>query len=253
MRNPKKAVAVVTALVAGLLNVTASLAHAEPGHYYVLIGGTCDGNATVFNNDWVRGGIPRVVHYPAGAAGLPNCDQTPMDQSVARGHDVARQVVQDAYNENPDAPITVVGYSQGAIVANLVLNDIADGNLPVNKDRISAKLFGDPMQPDPRGISAAIPQGTGAPSPFGGYVSFGPGRTDFNGIPFIRYCIQTDGICNFDTLEAPGGYFAQHWCYQWNRPTDGRSIMGDTIADEVYTNATQMLGKQDCWAGPVHP
>ncbi len=240
--------AAVVALVAGLLGATVSMASAAPAHYYILIGGTCDGAATVYNDGWLRGGIKRVVHYPAGAAGLPNCDQTPMDQSVARGHEEARRVVRDAFFEDPGAEFTVVGYSQGAIVANQVLNDIADGNLGVNKSRFSAKIFADPMQPvgpPGRGISAVTPAGAAVPPPFGGYVSFGPGRLDFGRIPFIRYCIETDGVCHFDTPEAPGGYYAQHLCYQWAR-NDGRSIMGDTIADGVYTNASQPLPKQNC-------
>ena len=39
----------VAALVAGLLGATASIAHAQQPHYYILIGGTCDGNAAVCN------------------------------------------------------------------------------------------------------------------------------------------------------------------------------------------------------------
>ncbi|MFD9888930.1 PE-PPE domain-containing protein [Amycolatopsis sp. NPDC059027] len=252
MKKPQWVAVIGTAvatLVAGLLGATASTAQAEGAHYYILVGGTCDGAGNVYNDAWLRGGIRRVVHYPAGAAGLPGCDQTPMDQSVARGHEEGNRVVQSAFAENPGAEFTVVGYSQGAIVANLVLNDIADGKLGVDKSRFTAKIFADPMQPvgpPGRGISAVLPAGMGAPSPFGGYVSFGPGRPNFGGIPFIRYCIETDGVCHFDTLEAPGGYFAQHQCYQWTRPTDGRSIMGDTIADGVYTNASQPLPRQNC-------
>lgn len=221
---------------------------AEP-HYYILVGGTCDGNATVYDDVSLNGGIRKVVHYPAGAAGLPGCDQTPMDQSVAAGHAEGNRVVRAAFAENPGAEFTVVGYSQGAVVANLMLNDIADGKLGVNKSQFSAKLYADPMQPvgpQSRGISAVLPPGVGAPSPFGGYVSFGPGRTDMGGIPYIRYCIETDGVCNFETPEAAGGYFAQHQCYQWLRPADNRSIMGDTLADGVYTNASQPLPRQDC-------
>ncbi|WP_336159715.1 PE-PPE domain-containing protein [Amycolatopsis sp. VC5-11] len=246
--------AVVATLGAGFASATP--AYADDAHYYILIGGTCDGKASVYRPEWLQGGIARVVDYPAGAAGAPNCDQTPMDQSVAIGHDRGRQVVQDAYHENPNAEFTVVGYSQGAIVANLVLNDIADDQLGVDKAKFSAKLFADPMQPPGpagTGISATLPPGTGLPSPFGGYVSFGAGRPDFTGVRSIRYCIQTDGICDFDPIQAAGGYFAQHWCYQWPRPADQRSIMQDSIADGVYTNTSVRLGKQDCWGGPVHP
>lgn len=234
--------AAVAALVTGFVGVPA--AHAEGAHYYILIGGTCNGNADQYQEAWLRGGIRKVVNYPAGASGLPGpCGQTPMDQSVAIGREEAKRVVQDSFNGDPGGEFTVVGYSQGAIVANLVLNDIADGVVNVDRSHFNAKLYADPMQPvgpPGRGISAVIPAGAGAPSPFGGYVSFGPGRTDFGGIPYIRYCIQTDGVCHFDTLEAPGGYFAQHWCYV------ERPIMADTLADGVYTNSSIELPRQDC-------
>jgi hypothetical protein len=234
--------AAVAALVTGF--VTTPAAHAEGAHYYILIGGTCNGNADQYQEAWLRGGIRKVVNYPAGASGLPGpCGQTPMDQSVAIGREEAKRVAQDAYHEDPGGEFTVVGYSQGAIVANFLLNDIADGVVDVDRSHFTAKLYADPMQPvgpPGRGISAVIPAGAGAPSPFGGYVSFGPGRTDFGGIPYIRYCIQTDGVCHFDTLEAPGGYFAQHWCYV------ERPIMADTLADGVYTNSSIELPRQDC-------
>jgi hypothetical protein len=235
--------AVVATLVAGFLAVTAPAAQAGPAQYYILIGGTCDGNANAYREEWLRGGIRKAVPYPAGAFGVPGCDWTPMDRSVAIGHESARRVVQDSFNENPGGRFTIVGYSQGAIVANKVLNDIADGRLAVDKSRFSAKLYADPMQPagpPGRGISAILPEGFGLPSPLSGYVSFGPGRADFGGIPFIRYCIVSDGVCHFDTIEALGGYFAQHQCY-WQRP-----IMADTLADGVFNNRSQPLPKQDC-------
>ncbi|WP_329055578.1 hypothetical protein OG738_18735 [Amycolatopsis sp. NBC_01488] len=55
-----------------------------------------------------------------------------------------------------------------------------------------------------------------------------------------QYYIQTDGVYRFDTLEAPGGYFAQHWCYV------ERLIMADTLADVVYTDSSFELPRQNC-------
>lgn len=236
------------------MTLSASPAVAAGPHYYVLVGGTCDGAATVYNGLDLRGGVPLVVHYPAGAFGLPNCDWTPMDQSWEIGRQNARRVILDHWD--PTARYTLVGYSQGAIVVNKVLEDLADGRLALDRSRFDAKLYGDPMAPvgpPGRGIGAVIPAGWGLPSPFSGYVSPGPGRTSFNGIRYVRYCIDTDGVCDFDDIQGPGGYFAQHWCYRWVRPTDGRSIMGDTIADGFYNNGPVAIGKQDCWGGPIKP
>lgn len=232
--------------------LTASPATAAGPHYYVLIGGTCDGPATVYDGLDLRGGIALKVHYPAGSFGLPNCDWTPMDQSVEIGRRNAAKVIKDHWN--PDATYTIVGYSQGAWVANLVLEDIADGKLPVNKSRFNARLYADPMAPvgpPGRGIGTLFPKGAGLPSPFSGYVSPGTGRTNFDGIPYTRYCIDTDGICHADSIESPGGYFAQHWCYRG--VFNGRSIMQDTIVDGPFRNASQRYNKVDCWAGPIKP
>ncbi|MCP3803064.1 PE-PPE domain-containing protein [Allokutzneria sp. A3M-2-11 16] len=239
----------LTALVTTILGATpvsANAKQAEATRYFILIGGTCDGDATVYNDAWLRGGVRRTVHYPAGGTGLPNCNQTPMDASVRQGHEAAKRVVIDSYNADRGGRFVIVGYSQGAIVANHVLNDIADGRLGVDKSRFEAKIYADPMAPvgpPGLGIGAVVPAGVGIP--FGGYVSPGPGRRDFGGIPFIRYCIQTDGVCHFNTLEAPGGYFAQHWCYQ------ERPIMADSLADGVYINGSHELGRQNC--RPPHP
>ncbi|TQL66691.1 PE-PPE domain-containing protein [Nocardioides albertanoniae] len=238
----------VAAALPGAVTSAPPASAANGTTYYVLIGGTCDGPANVYRDEWLRGGIPLRVDYPAGGQGTSCPDQTPMNESVQIGRRNAIDLIRANYS--PDSTFVVVGYSQGAIVANLVLNDLADGQVPgVDKSRFQAKLYADPMQPAGpagAGIGAVVPAGSGVP--FTGWVSPGAGRSDFGGIPYIRYCIETDGICNFDAPLGAGlgGYFAQHWCYQWDRPTDHRSIMGDSIADGVYINDAHRLGKQDC-------
>ncbi|MCR6481708.1 hypothetical protein M8542_02655 [Amycolatopsis sp. OK19-0408] len=92
--------AAVAALVTGFAGAPA--AHAEGAHYYILIGGTCNGNADQYQEAWLRGGIRKVVNYPAGASGLPGpCGQTPMDQSVAIGREEAKRVVQESFDADP--------------------------------------------------------------------------------------------------------------------------------------------------------
>lgn len=41
-------------------------------------------------------------------------------------------------NEDPGGEFTVIGYSQGAIVANFLLNDIADGVVNVDRSHFNA-------------------------------------------------------------------------------------------------------------------
>ncbi|MDN5852030.1 MAG: PE-PPE domain-containing protein [Actinomycetia bacterium] len=231
----------------GAVALSAGPAAADGPHYYVTVGGTCDGPGHVYDGIDLRGGVRLNVGYPAGAAGLPNCNQTPMDRSVEIGEANAKQVILD--NWDPSATYTLVGYSQGAIVVNKVLEDIADGNVAVDKENFNAKLYADPMAPvgpPGIGIGAVIPKGWGLPSPFGGYVSPGKGRTDFNGIEYVRYCIETDGVCDFNDIQGPGGYLAQHTCYRWTDP-NGNDLMADSMADGFFNNGPVSIPKKDCW------
>ena len=239
----------VTALGGVAMSTGAATAAPAPDgpHYYVTVGGTCDGGGGVYNGIDLRGGTRLNVDYPAGAAGLPNCDQTPMDQSIEIGRENAKNVIVD--NWDPSATYTLVGYSQGAIVVNKVLEDIADGKVAVDKANFNAKLYADPMAPvgpPGIGIGAVIPEGVGLPSPFGGYVSPGKGRTDFGGIEYVRYCIETDGVCDFNDIQGPGGYIAQHTCYRWDDP-NGNNLMEDSIADGFFNNGPVSIPKKDCW------
>ncbi|WP_028849229.1 PE-PPE domain-containing protein [Thermocrispum municipale] len=215
------AAAAVALLVGTSASAVAEPANQQGARYFVLIGGTCDPNADAYNDIDLRGGVPLRVHYPA--AGNPACSQLGIsyDASVAEGHRAARAVLEQAYANDPGGEFVVVGFSQGAHVANLVLEDVADGRIGVPKSQVSGSLYGDPMHPG-TGIGAIVPKGMSA----FGFTSPGPGRTDFGGIPVERYCIETDGVCHFNTIEAPGGYVIQHPCYP-------SKVMPETLADHV--------------------
>ncbi|MFO7193102.1 MULTISPECIES: PE-PPE domain-containing protein [Thermocrispum] len=217
------------AAATALLPLTGGLAAAEPAQaenaagarYFVLIGGTCDPHADAYNGIDLRGGVRLRVEYPA--AGNPLCSPIGIsyDASVAEGHRAARAVLEQTYADDPAGQFVIVGFSQGAHVANLVLEDVADGRIGVPKSQVSGSLYGDPMHPG-TGIGAVVPKGIGV----FGFTSPGPGRTDFGGIPVERYCIETDGVCHFTTIEAPGGYLVQHPCYP-------AKVMPHTLTDEV--------------------
>lgn len=204
--------------------------------YYVLIAGSCDTTGAVFDHPGIdyRGGVKLKVAYPATAPGA--CGTLPYVDSVEAGHRNAVAVIEEAHRADPDGQFVVVGFSQGAQVANLLLEDIADGLTSVPPSQVDAKLYGDPMQPG-TGIGALIPEGFAVP--FGGYVSPGQGRTDLGEIDFLRYCIETDGVCdNRSPLESIGGYFAQHPCYAAN--------VFWTISDGVYSNASHFWPRVNC-------
>lgn len=232
---------VLATLLAVALTASASSAAGDVSaqaarHYYVLIPGSCDPGGRVYDNPRIdyRGGTKIKVAYPASAPGA--CGTLGYDASVAAGVVNARAAIENAYRADPGGVFVVVGYSQGAQVANLLLDDIAERRTAVPPGQVRAKLYADPMQPF-TSIGATIPRGWAVP--FGGYVSPGPGRGHFGEIPFLRYCITTDGVCdNRSPLEAPGGYFAQHFCYE-------EDVMW-TIADGVYSNATHFWPRVDC-------
>lgn len=224
VRKPRR-LAVLGATLAALAGAAigwSALAQADAGgRYFVLIGGTCDPDANAYNGVDLRGGVPLKVKYPA--AGNPTCSPagTSYDASVAEGHRNARGVLERAYANDPGGQFVVVGYSQGAHVAELVLEDVADGKIGVPKSQVGGSLYGDPMHPV-TGIGAVVPKGLSA----FGFTSPGPGRTSFGGMAVERYCIETDGVCHFNTIEGPGGYFVQHPCYP-------AKVFPHTLADEV--------------------
>lgn len=246
-RRPAALLLAALIAVAGMLAGAVPAASAAPDkganaqggtHFYILIPGSCYNKATAYrsvidNQIIPSGGVPRLVEYVASAPPL-SCSNVGYTDSVMQGKQSAIETIQQAYNEDPNGHFTVVGYSQGAHVANLLLEEIADGNTTVPKEQVDAKLYADPMQPG-TGVGQILPKGT----PFFSYISPGPGRTDFNGIPFLRYCITTDGVCDWrDPVQAPGGYLAQHSCY-------GRVF--ETITDGVFSNQNHFWPKVDCW------
>lgn len=220
----------------GLVAPSAAQA-AGPVRYFLTVGGTCDGRGTAYNGVDLRGGVRVQVDYPASIGYDLVCPgQTPYQQSVDIGVANLRQAVLDTHRRDPGGQLVLVGYSQGAEVVSKVLADIADGRVAVPTRQVEAKLFADPMQPG-TGLGAVFPVGVGVPVI--NFVSPGPGRTSYNGIRFIRYCIETDGVCdNRSPFESIGGYYAQHFCY----PTRFFGF----IADGAYTNATQWLPRQNC-------
>lgn len=224
--------------VAGSVGLgTAAPAHAA-ATYYLVIGGTCDGTSQGLSRE-LPVGNKILVNYPANAPGDFACTQalTPSyTDSVNIGHTNAKSTLEAAYRRDPGGHYVVVGYSQGAQVANLLLNDIADGR-SIPAGQVSAKLYGDPMTPG-TGIGAVIPKGWGVP--FGGYISPGAGRTNFGPISFVRYCITDDGVCDDrNPFTAVGGYFAQHFCY-------GSGKLFERVGNGLYTNQTQYWAKQNC-------
>lgn len=221
--------AATAALTVGAAVVVPATAHAaDAGHYYIEVGGTgatppaphCTYSYDAANTTLPPGSTAIPVCYPATAGpvigtngpiidlatgqvhpdsiGAPN-----YDASVQQGYQNALKVAEDTYHAHPGARITITGYSQGAQVADEVLQTIANGT-DIPSSQVDGMLYADPMQPG-TGVGTLLPRGVGAL----GFTSPGAGPVDFGSIPVQRYCISGDPVCNFSLVNAPG-YFSQH-------------------------------------------
>ncbi|SDO05695.1 PE-PPE domain-containing protein [Streptomyces sp. cf386] len=208
---------------------------ADAEHYYIQIGGTgptksrpgCDTATDSYDraNQALNLGSSAVpVCYPASAGPLigphgglvdglnvnPDALTAPTyDSSVQKGYQAALETAKETHRRHPAAHLTITGYSQGAQIADEVLQTIAAGSTGIPLSQVDGVLYADPMQPD-TGLGAKIPKGVGIP---GVATSPGVGPAEFNGIPVARYCITADPVCDLRSpLNAPG-YFNLHWKY----------------------------------------
>ncbi|KUL54448.1 hypothetical protein ADL22_03035 [Streptomyces sp. NRRL F-4489] len=230
----KKAIGAAGA-VAALAALTASTpAHAAPvHHYYLEVGGTGsvapapDCTSTFLNaNEHLDGGIPVPVCYPASAGPWLNGHNAPdlgapsYDASVQEGIRNLLAAAEDTHRRDPSARLTIVGYSQGAQVADQVLGAIAAGRTGIPRSQVNGMLYADPMQPG-TGVWAKVPKGWSAL----GFTSTGAAPEKYDGVPVRRFCIRTDLACDATSLQSVPGFLNQHPKY-WQKG----SIMDQTIA-----------------------
>ncbi|MEV0368910.1 PE-PPE domain-containing protein [Streptomyces sp. NPDC050636] len=237
-RRWKKAIgaAGATATVVAITAVAPTVAHADTvHHYYLEVGGTgsaadapdCTSTYAIANKH-LNGGIPVPVCYPASAGpwlnghNVPDVNAPSFDASVREGYRNLLATAEDTYRRDPGARFTIVGYSQGAQVADQVLQTIAKGGTDIPRSQVNGMLYSDPMQPD-TGIWARVPQGWSAL----GFTSTGAGPAKFDGVPVQRFCIRTDLACDATSLQSVPGFLNQHPKY-WQ---DG-NVMAQTIGHD---------------------
>lgn len=250
LRPKKRTVVVAAAVAAAALAAAAGFQVAQAdetkqAHYFLEVGGTAmarpapDCTASYDHvNDTLPGQAVKIC-YPASIAPIigvggeqPAPPGTPgYDASVNEGVKNLIGAIHDIHGKDPGARMTIVGYSQGADVADRVLEKIATGEVQVPRELFAGKLYSDPRQPG-TGIWAKIPAGTGIPVPGVEVTSPGAGPTDFAGIPVERHCVAKDGICDATSLESIPGYFQKHFGY----PDNGgiiESTVGQPAKNEV--------------------
>ncbi len=239
---PLRRVLAVAVLGLTALAVPAAARADPPHHYYLEVGGTgavpADGSSCTrtygFANQHLNGGTPVEVCYPASAGPWvgshneqPDLTAPSYDASVAAGYRNLLAAVRTTHRDDPAAKLTIVGYSQGAMAADQVLQTLAAGS-EIPPAQLDGMLYSDPMQPG-TGIGAVVPKGLGA----FGFTSPGPGPVEFGDIPVHRYCIHTDGVCDATSLASIPGFLEQHPAY----PRDG-GVLPSTIAQDGTDGTT---------------
>jgi len=233
-----KAVIGAAALALATAVAAPTAAHADPvHHYYIEIGGTgaaaesptCT-TSFYFANQHLNGGIAVPVCYPASGGPfvgshneMPALFAASFGDSVNQGYRNALNALENAYHADPAARFTIVGYSQGAWVGDLLLQTIADNGTDVPRSQVNGMLYSDPRQPD-TGFWHLVPRGVYLPPVA---VSPGTGPVDFPGVPVQRFCIHTDGVCDATSLDSFNGLLQQHPLY-WQ----DNNIMTKTIGND---------------------
>ncbi|MDI3408014.1 cutinase family protein [Streptomyces cavernicola] len=240
----------------GVLAVPGSAQAADADRYYIEVGGTgatppapqCTNTYNDANRDNQLGDRAIKVCYPAswgpvigptgsliepGGKVNPEALTAPTyDTSVRIGIEETLKVAEQTHRDHPDAQIRIVGYSQGAQVADEVLQKISRGETGIPKEQVDGKLYADPMQPG-TGFGAVVPKGLGVP---GVATSPGAGPADFNGVPVTRYCINGDPVCDANLLNAKG-YFDLHPLYAWDNNAIERTITEDSANGVRWLNS----------------
>ncbi|MDI3421256.1 cutinase family protein [Streptomyces luteolus] len=256
MRRVLGAAAASAAFAAGTVVAFPGAAQAaDADRYYIQVGGTgptkpapeCTYTYDPANAAHQLGDRAIKVCYPAswgpvigptGSLVEPNGKINPealtaptYDTSVRIGIEETLKVAEETHRAHPDAQLRIVGYSQGAHVADEVLQKISRGETGIPKEQVDGKLYADPMQPG-TGFFAVVPKGIGVP---GVATSAGAGPTDFNGIPVTRYCINGDPVCDANILNAPG-YFELHPNYAEGGNAIERTMTEDSPSGVQWLN-----------------
>lgn len=129
-----------------------------------------------------------------------------LDQSAAAGVDETRATITRLRADCPGSHLTVIGQSQGALVAGDAVESMAlDG---VDTSGMTVVLLSDPRRDG--GVAALLP------TPLPGYTFAGP-RGDMGGADVVQVCRPNDPICDFPGLlelwRVPGDFAAHHGDY----------------------------------------
>ncbi|MBP2478921.1 hypothetical protein JOF53_007793 [Crossiella equi] len=197
------------------------------------VGGAGDGTGKVYDayNKTLPNGVEAEKVVYSGDL-VPLTGTKFLDEAVAEGVANVERAVRAFHAACPGSRISVVGYSEGALVAGNALENLAKAT-DVPHDLVDGVLYGDPRRP---GVAGAGLNG-GAGGLMGTIPTFLPKtsmqgvRKPFTAFPVRTICKQNDAICNSENpitnlvafLNGWAGYLSGDHGYDINPLRDAGS------------------------------
>lgn len=134
--------------------------------------------------------VPQGVSTPNGLYPITGIKDLTLDISIARGTTILTDaILQQLAALPPDSSIAVLGYSQSAVLASVVMPKLlAEG---VTSSQVNFTLLGNPMNPN-GGVAARF---AGLTLPSLGFTFYG--ATPHNDFPTVNYTLEYDGFADF--------------------------------------------------------
>ncbi len=199
------------AAAGALLATTPAEAADCPGTAVFETDGYTAGESLVnWNNSRFNHNVPagvQIIQVPYYAGVFPVVDRLALDASVAEGVGKLTTAVNGFHAACPGSHLTLAGYSEGAVVAGNVLENLAKSSA-IPREQLNGVLYGNPRRPFGDGGRGGVAGGieTNLPSILPGVTMQGP--HDYAGIAVREVCNENDGICNSTNMITNLAAFA---------------------------------------------
>ncbi|EIF00521.1 PE-PPE domain-containing protein [Saccharomonospora glauca] len=148
-----------------------------------------------------------IVEVPYHDGVFPGVDPYPLDAAVADGMGKLSAAVHDFHARCSGTRLVLAGYSEGALVAGNVLEQLARSN-DIPHGLINGVLYGNPRRPFGDGGAGGVAGGieTNLPTILPDVTMQGP--HDFGDLSVADICNENDGICNSTNMITNLAAFA---------------------------------------------
>jgi hypothetical protein len=149
----------------------------------------------------------QVVRVPYYAGVFPVVDRLALDASVAEGTAKLDRAVRDVHAACPATRLVLAGYSEGAVVAGDVLQNLARQSA-IPHGLLNGVLYGNPRRPFGDGGTGGVAGGieTNVPTILPGVTM--KGGQDYGDLAVRDVCNENDGICNSTNMITNLAAFA---------------------------------------------